>query len=420
MILNILKITSLILLVGNVEINSIEKTTTPFQNIAKPYKINDTLKTNLTVYNYSKISKVKEKIHTPQFSGLYKALIKSANKAQREGVFSVVQKTQTPPSGNKHDYLSIGPYWWPDPSKPDGLPWIRRDGEINPLTRKNTTDEAVKSDMFKNTFNLALAYFFSDKQKYAKKCLELLKVWFLNEETKMNPNLNFAQGIPGLNTGRGIGIIEFAGLTNIITAIEILELNGAMDINTSTALRDWFSAYLYWLQTSENGLFEKNTKNNHAVYYDVQVVSILMFLNRIDEAKLVLEEVKDKRITTQIEKDGKQPHELARTKALSYSTMNLKGFTQLAYFGEKLNVDLWNYQAHNGASIQMAFQFLKPYVLEDKKWDYQQIGDFEKAKTSLNNLFTFAGSIFEIPEFCKLSNAKNTSTTSLLYPCEYQ
>ena len=218
-------------------------------------------------------------------------------------------------------------------------------------------------------------------------------------------------------TGRGIGIIELAGITNIITAIEILEMNKIMDTNTSKDLRQWFTDYLQWLQTSENGVFEKNTKNNHAVYYDMQLVSIMMFLNRNDEAKQVLEDVKTKRIETQIEPDGSQPHELARTKALSYSTMNLRGFTQLAYLGKKLDVDLWNYVPKKGGGIKAAYEFLKPYVKGKKEWEYKQINSLEKAKKSLRELFSKAGSQFNIAEFCEIGFNKTKKASSLLYNC---
>ncbi len=376
----------------------------------------ETIKKSLSILDYEKLLAVKANLKEKQFSSLYKKLLKKADSALLVGPFSVVQKTQTPPSGSKHDYLSIGPYWWPDPEKSDGLPWIRRDGEINPLTRENTTDERTKDKMFQNTNSLALAYFFSDNKKYANKAIELLKVWFLNKDTKMNPNLDFAQGIPGLNTGRGIGIIEFAGITKIITAIEILELSGDMDAKTSKELRLWFTDYLNWLQTSENGIFEKNTKNNHATWYDVQVVSILMFLNREEEAKQVLEKVKTERIATQIESKGAQPHELARTKALSYSTMNLKGFTELAVLGKKLKVDLWHYKSKEGSSIINAYEFLKPYVLEQKDWNYKQITDTNKAMKNLKELFVFAGSQFDVLEYCEIG-AQGKNATSLLYHC---
>ena len=384
-----------------------------FQSVAQVKKTKDK---SLSLVDYNKLSEVKSSLKEKQFSVSYRILLKQADSALQEGPFSVTQKTQIPPSGTKHDYLSIGPYWWPDSEKPDGLPWIRRDGEVNPLTRENTTDERTKDNMFQNTNTLALAYFFSDNKKYADKALELLKAWFLNPDSKMNPNLDFAQGIPGINTGRGIGIIEFAGITKIITAIEILELNEVMDTETSTGLRLWFSEYLNWLQTSENGMFEKNTKNNHATWYDVQIVSILVFLNKEAEAKQVLEMVKTERITTQIAPNGAQPHELARTKALSYSTMNLKGFTELAVLGKKLDVDLWNFESETGAGIKKAYEFLKPYVLTEKVWDYKQIGDKNKAIEGLKDLFLFAGSQFNVFEYCGIE-AQAKSAPSLLYNC---
>lgn len=379
----------------------------------------DSFTQTFTVYDLHKMQVVKTKLQTKQFKASYDALIKNAEKALTDGVYTVMQKTEVAPSGDKHDYISYGPYWWPDPKKTDGLPWIRRDGEINPLTRGNTTDYEAKNKAFSNINELALAYFFSDNKQYANKAIALLNSWFVNEDTKMNPNLNFAQAIPGENTGRGFGIIELSSITNIITAIEILELNGEMDNETSQNLRQWCTQYLNWLQTSEPGIFEKNTKNNHGVYYDVQVVSLLIFLNRIDEAKQVLEEVKTIRIETQITPDGKQPHELARTKALSYSTMNLRGYTLLAFFGKNIGVDLWNYQAENGGSIQKAYEFLMPYAKNEKVWEYQQINSLDKAKKSLKQLFIEAGSRFDNQNYCEIGKYnKSDKENSLLYYCQ--
>ena len=374
----------------------------------------------LTNIDLHRLEHVKTTIHKghANYAEALEKLLKEADKRLDEGVFSVVTKTRTPVSGDKHDYLSLGPYWWPDPDKADGLPWIRRDGEINPLTRENSTDYETKNKMFNNTYTLALAHYFSNKKEYAEKAIELLETWFLEADTKMNPNLNFAQGIPGRNHGRGIGIIEFAGISKIITAIELLELGNELDTETSTKLRQWFDAYLTWLQTSKNGIFEKNTKNNHATYYDAQVVGILLFLDKQKEAKEVLEATKTKRIAKQIQVDGKQPHELARTKALSYSTMNLRGFTTLAYYGQKLDIDLWNYTPKNGGGIQAAYQFLKPYAQNEKKWNYQQIVSLEKAKKGLKSLFQRAGSIFNDDEFCSVGNIKPTSIEGLLYTCK--
>tara|TARA_R110002096_G_scaffold385791_3_gene579625 strand:+ start:694 stop:1908 length:1215 start_codon:yes stop_codon:yes gene_type:complete len=371
----------------------------------------------LSLLDYDKLIEVKEQIHTSEYAEAYDKLIHSADQALKEGTFSVVNKTQIPPSGDKHDYLSLGPYWWPDPDKADGLPWVRKDGEVNPLTRGDNVDEPRKDSMFSNVKKLSLACFFSDDEKYAKKTVELLKVWFLNPETKMNPNLNFAQGIPGTNTGRGIGIIEFGGISSVINAIDILELDNAIDTNTSKALRNWLTEYLDWLQTSAFGIFERTRLNNHGTHYDVQVSSLLLFLNRKEEAKKYLESVTIPRIKGQIEPDGKQPHELARTKSLSYSTMNLGGFLQLAYLGKKVNVDLWNYQAENGASIQNAFEFLMPYAKGKKEWKYKQLGDIESSLDKLRQLFVKAGAIFNVEDYCKIGNSESKKAKSLFYNC---
>ncbi|WP_188220114.1 alginate lyase family protein [Flavobacterium pokkalii] len=373
--------------------------------------------TKNAVLDFNELIEAKKKTTSNSYKPLYQKIIKEADAALLNGTYSVMQKTQMPASGDKHDYYSIGPYWWPDPAKSDGLPWIRKDGKVNPLTREGSTDFETKQKMFNSTESLALAYFFSNKKQYADKVLELIQVWFVNEDTKMNPNLNFAQGVPGENAGRGIGIIEFADVTKVLIAIEILELNQQMDANTSQALRKWFTDYAYWLQTSENGVFEKNTKNNHGTHYDQQLISILLFLNRTDEAKQLLELVKTERIAKQIQPNGAQPHELARTKALSYSTMNLRGFTELAVLGKKLGVDLWNYKAENGAGIINAFEFLKPYAKGEKKWDYQQIADTDKVLKSLKELFAFAGSEFNNEDYCRIGSNKNDSPNSLFYQC---
>ncbi|NNF34688.1 MAG: alginate lyase family protein [Saprospiraceae bacterium] len=380
-------------------------------------KIPQSAKKDLSVIDLDQFLYVKQNLDSDLFSSEYEELINEADEALKNGPYSVVNKTKIPPSGDKHDYISLGPYWWPDPDKPDGLPWIRRDGEVNPLTRGENTDIEIKGQMFRDASSSGLAYFFSDDKKYRDKALQLLEVWFLNPETKMNPNLNFAQGIPGRSTGRCFGIIEFTGITNIITTIEVLELKNSMPIETSQGLRSWFSDYLNWLQTSEYGVLEKTRKNNHATWYDVQVASILLYLDRNDEAKQVLEDVKTGRIATQIEPNGEQPHEMARTKTLSYSTMNLRGFTQLAFLGTKVDVDLWNYKTQNGAGIISAFEFLKPYASGAEKWNYEQISSLENARKGLKQLFIRAGSQFNVPDYCKVGSIEGEKANSLLYFC---
>jgi hypothetical protein len=382
-------------------------------------KLESSLK--MTTRNYANLEKVKSEIKkgNEQFIKAYKSLIKQGDKSLTEGVFSVMTKTQMPPSGDMHDYLSLAPYFWPDSTKSDGLPWIRKDGQVNPLTRGKNVNDNVKDDFFENVYNLSLSFYFSDDVKYATKAIELLTTWFVKPETKMNPNLNFGQGVPGVSTGRCFGIIEFAGIKNVITALELLKIKGKLSSELETGIRNWLTEYLKWLQTSELGLEEKATINNHGTTYDVQVVCLLVYLNRDQEAKVILEEVKTKRIAAQIFPDGSQPEELARTKALSYSILNLKGLTELAYYGTLLNVDLWNFKKQDGGGIQKAYEFLYPYAAKTKEWKYQQISDVPKELEKLKSLFGIAGSNFNVDSYCKIFQTleKKTGLDILLQPC---
>ncbi len=300
-------------------------------------------------------------------------LEREARKALSEGPFSIVNKSVTPPSGDKHDYMTQAPYFWPDPKSPNGLPYIRRDGERNPEINR-ITDHHSLDQLEASVETLALAYYFKGDEPYATKAVELLRAFFLDPATWMNPNLQYAQFIPGVNTGRGIGLIETRGLTRVVDAIGLLAGSKSLTESDQRGLQDWFGKFLQWMQESKNGRDEAAAKNNHGTYYDVQVVSYALFLGKKDLAVRVLQEARQKRIATQVEPDGRQPLELARTKAWGYSNGNLDGLMLLATLGERVGVDLWNFQTQDGRSIRKALDFLTPIALGERKWQYQELG----------------------------------------------
>ena len=100
-------------------------------------------------------------------------LVKRAEAAMASGPFSVINKNVVPPSGDKHDYMSLAPYWWPNPDTDDGLPYVRRDGERNPeiYDVRNRLD---LGEMAAAVEGLALAYYFTGEEKYAQRAALLV------------------------------------------------------------------------------------------------------------------------------------------------------------------------------------------------------------------------------------------------------
>lgn len=327
--------------------------------------------------NAGKLAETKQRLRDgdKRLAAPLRKLESDARKALSQEPTSVVTKATTPPSGDKHDYMSQAPYFWPDPAKPNGLPYIRRDGERNPEINK-ITDHHTMDLMVAATSTLSLAYYLSGNEQYATKATELLRAWFLDPRTRMNPNLQYAQAIPGVNTGRGIGLIETRGLADVVDSIGMLAGSRAWTGADQRGLEDWYGKFLQWMMESKNGRDEAAAKNNHGTYYDVQATSFALFLGKRDLAKQILETAKQKRIALQIEPDGRQPLELVRTKAWGYSNGNLDGLLLLAQLGESVAVDLWNYQTKDGRGIRQALEYLYPFAIGEKKWTDQQLGEW--------------------------------------------
>ena len=299
-----------------------------------------------------------------------------ADHALTAGPFSVMNKTRTPPSGDKHDYMSLAPYWWPNPATKNGLPYIRRDGETNPETR-TLSDHASIFHLEDAVHALALGYYFTADTKYSDRALLLLRTWFLDPATRMNPNMNFAQAIPGITQGRGIGLIEMRDLPRILDGITLLQGSPSLTPADREGLRRWFSSYLDWLQNSANGRDESRSKNNHGSWYDQQLAGIALFLGDDNLARKVVETAETKRIAFQVRPDGQEPLELARTKSFSYSVFNLTALMHLAQEGQQVGVDLWTYRAPDGASIHAALEFLLPYALGETTWGWKSLNGIE-------------------------------------------
>ncbi|HKK10967.1 MAG TPA: BNR-4 repeat-containing protein [Bacteroidales bacterium] len=348
------------------------------------------------------MEKVKNNLNygDPYFLPAYKQLIKDADEALIGGVYSVTFKEMVPPSGNKHDYLSMGPYWWPDPEKEDGLPYIRRDGEVNP--ERDKLDSSQKNKMINAVRSLTLAWYFSEEEKYAEKSAELLRVWFLDEETLMNPHLEYGQFIPGRTPGRFIGLIDMASLHTLVDAIALLETSEVMSKDEKEGIRSWFERYFRWLIESSHGKQEDDYKNNHSVAYDLQSSGIAYYIGDDDFVARKVRELPRRRIDPMIEEDGRQPHELIRTKAFGYSVSNLGNLFRVGEKGLNVGVDVFDYKNVKGGSMQKALDYLIQYVGREEDWPYEQISGWEHTEDNLGMIVRKAARIYEDEKYRKL------------------
>lgn len=325
-------------------------------------------------YEPIEVKSLSEEQVFPELAENLQSIISAANKALKEEPASVTHKTILPPSGDPHDYVSLGKYWWKDTDQLNGSLYTSRDGLINPEGNDPLRyDYNRLSRTASNIHKLSLAYYLTGKAEYAAKAIELIEVFFISPDTRMNPNLNFAQAIPGKVVGRGSGIIDTVCLIQMTDDLRMLEKSPLYSKDDDEAMRQWFASYLDWLQTSKPGIHERQALNNHGVWYDAQLSAYALFIDHKDLAAQIVKEATVKRVDQQIQPDGSMPKELARTKSMSYTTFNLKAFITLARVGNQVGVNIWDYSSPNGRNIKKAIDYPIPYIEGTAQWQYEQI-----------------------------------------------
>lgn len=378
-------------IVVNAEMNVVANFIPAPQEIANPTKL---IHFDEELLEASKAA-IKEGV--PFFVEAYNELISAADNNLSKDANPVINKKLLPASGDIHDYYSLGPYFWPDPTKSDGLPWIYKDGVVNPSSMNYDTDRKRFEDFERELEQLIFAYYFSDDPIYAFKAMEYIDIWFVDDSTKMNPNANHASARPGRNEGDRVGVLNFVKVQSVITALQIFENKGILSEKTKTGANQWIKEWAVWLQTSDLGKAERAAGNNHGTWYDYQLMGLLLFEGDTVKAKALANEYKTNRIAKQIDTQGKQPEEMTRTKTVNYSAMNLWSMTWFAYMAQQVEVDIWNYSTYDGRSIHKAYSFLKPYVLNPESWTLPNIsngGPVNAINTLWRPLLGKAGTIF--------------------------
>ena len=292
----------------------------------------------------------------------------------KEPFLSVVNnKVLIAASGDPHDYISVGPYFWPDPSKPDGKPWIEKDGQFNPT--RTQYDNGKMSKMAYRTEICALLWHFKRDKEAAEYAVKQLEYFFTAPETRMNPHLKYGQSVPGKVDGRPAGMIDALELLKVIDAVSMLRDYSGYTKELHSGLQKWFKQYATWMRTDKMAKKDWPVKQNHGLSYHTQIAAYMAFAGDMGAARGHLNILK-KRIVESIRKDGIQPAEVRRTNGWSYSNYALMIIMQGVGVGKNIGLDLLDANELSGIRVRAAVDYLIPFIKNPEKWPYKEIIGF--------------------------------------------
>ncbi len=326
-------------------------------------------------------------------------IIEAAGKYFKESPLTITSVTCKRSAGGLHDYYSEGDYWWPDPSDPNG-PYIRRDGYSNPDNFQEHRLLLMRFSM--QVPALVAAYLVTGDIRYSEKAVQHIRAWFIDEKTRMNPNLLYAQAIKGRVTGRGIGIIDTIHLVEIARAIGILEKNNVIANEDLVVVKNWFINYIHWLITHEYGIAERDNGNNHSTCWNMQVAAYANLVNDQETMQYCRDFFRDHLLPEQMAPDGSFPRELNRTKPYAYSLFNLDMMAMNCQILSTEEENLWFYSLPDGRSMKKAVLFMVPSIRDKSVWPYKPDVMYFDEWPVAQPFLLFAGIAYDEPEYINL------------------
>ena len=308
----------------------------------------------------------------------YKTLISKADRIIKIKPIAVTNK-ETSISGDKHNYESLSIYWWPDPDNPGG-PYIARDGVFNPEYKKYDYPRLLQ--LKDNLVTCSKAFFLTGDTRYYDYFCRQLDTWFINPETRMVPNLEYSQFVPGHNNGRGNpqGMSDAYHFNDMLESIRLVNAVNDIGKPRMKALMAWFKDFAHWMQTSDYGLKTQAFKNSQVLSFDVTVYNIFIFTRQKSARKAIFKAFSTKRINAQIEADGKMPESLRRTKGFSYSVSSLQKFVDFMLLAK---ADGKTLPKESLDKIQSAFDYITPFTTNRSAFPYSEIGDWDEETKKL-------------------------------------
>lgn len=298
---------------------------------------------------------------------LHSEVILRGNQALGQEVATVTSFVAPRSAGGVHDFYSEGDYWWPNPESPDSA-YIRRDGQTNPDNFVAHRHAMIRLSTLVG--DLTSAWIITKDEKYITEALKHIRAWFIDPETRMNPDLQYAQAIKGITTGRGIGIIDTIHLLEVVQSLIVMEQEGILPNEDAVATKDWFAKYLYWLTNHPYGKEEMNAKNNHGTCWVMQAAQFAKYTGNTEILDFCRQRYQTVLLPTQMAADGSFPLELKRTKPYGYSLFNLDAMATVCHILTDENHPLWQYTTEDGRNMHKGVSWLYPYIKDKSAWPF--------------------------------------------------
>jgi len=325
-------------------------------------------------------------------------ILKAANQYLSEEPITITASSSSRSAGGLHDFFSEGDYWWPDPKDPNG-PYIQRDGMSNPDNFVEHRRAVMRLSV--QVPALVAAWRLTKDKRYARHAAAHLRAWFIDERTRMNPNLQYAQAIHGRVTGRGTGIIDTIHLVEVARAIEILRDSSGLSMSELGGITQWFKDYLAWMTTSKNGIEERDAKNNHTTCWVMQVAAFAHLTSDQKLLEFCRERFKTVIVPNQIALDGSFPEELRRTKPYGYSLFNLEAMATVCQILSTPTDNLFTFQT-DGRGFRRAMEYMAPFIRDKKSWPLKPDVMYDNEWPMRQNSLLFAGIAFSRPDYLDL------------------
>ncbi|MGC2612860.1 MAG: alginate lyase family protein [Terracidiphilus sp.] len=326
-------------------------------------------------------------------------VLTAARRYLHEPPKTIVSAPASRSAGGLHDYFSEADYFWPDPKNPTG-PYINRDGESDP--DNFNTHRLLLIRLSIQAPALAVAWVLTEHPDFAAHAAAHLRAWFIEPATRMNPNLQYAQAVHGVSTGRSWGIIDTLHLVEVAQATIVLHNGGALAESDWEGTKNWFAQYLDWMQTSDPGRKERDAKNNHGSCWLLQAAAFASLTGDDGVVRECRDRLKSNILPTQVAPDGSFPLELVRTKPYGYSLFDLDALGMLAHVLSTKSDNLWDYTLHDGRGLAACFRFMTPFIANKQSWPYrhdvQYFDDLPVRQPSL----LFAGLAYRNREYLDL------------------